>query len=100
MGGEDDDRALWYLVGLLNEDRATLLKSGDHVLVMDDLLADIDRCAVEIKRLLNCHDCAVDTCAITTRGSEQDTLRHSTILLGSRNARNFDRCAATCESDL
>ena len=47
VGGEHDDRALGHLVVLLDEDRALGLQRGDHVLVVDDLLAHVDRRAVE-----------------------------------------------------
>ena len=53
VGGEDDDRALGHLVGLVDEDRAALLERGDDVLVVHDLLAHVDGRAVELERLLD-----------------------------------------------
>ena len=41
--GEHDGRAVGHLVELLDEDGAATLEVGDHVLVVDDLLADVDR---------------------------------------------------------
>ena len=46
VGGEDDHLALRHLGLLLDEDRAALGELLDHVLVVDDLLADVDRGAV------------------------------------------------------
>jgi hypothetical protein len=43
MGGEHDRPALGHFVELLDEDRATRLQVGDHVLVVHDLLAHVDR---------------------------------------------------------
>ena len=53
VGGEHDGRALGHLVELLDEDRAAGLQVGHHVLVVHDLLAHVDRRAVEVERLLD-----------------------------------------------
>ena len=58
--GEDDGRALGHLVGLLDEDRAASLEGRHDVLVVDDLLADVDRGAVQVERLLHRDHRAVD----------------------------------------
>ena len=73
--GEDDGGALGHLVVLLDEDRATVLQGLDHVLVVHDLLADVDRRAVGLQRLLDRDDRAVDAGAVPPRGCEQDTTR-------------------------
>jgi hypothetical protein len=39
------------------------------MLVMDDLFTDIDRSSIEFKGFLNSHNCSVNACAISTRGS-------------------------------
>ena len=64
-------RALGHLVGLLDEDRAARLEVGDHVLVVHDLLADVDRRAVELERLLDGDDRPVDPGAVAARRGEQ-----------------------------
>src|ERR1044072_4022190 len=53
VGGEDDHLALGHLALLLDEDRAALGELLDHVLVVDDLLADVDGGAVELERPLD-----------------------------------------------
>ena len=47
----------------------------DHVLVVDDLLADVDRGAVEVERPLDRLHGAVDAGAVAARGGEQDSFR-------------------------
>ena len=49
--------------------------SCDDVLVVDDLLAHVDRAPVEIQRLLDRLHGTVDARAIAARGGEQDALR-------------------------
>ena len=53
MSGEDDGRPLGDLLDLVDENRASGLKGGNDVLVVNDLPADVHRCAVEIERLLD-----------------------------------------------
>ena len=67
------------LVELLDEDRALALQALDHVLVMDDLVAHIDRRAVFRERLLDRVDGAHHAGAEAARRAEQDIerrLRH------------------------
>ena len=71
VGGEHDRRADRHLVELLDEDRAALLEVRHHVLVVDDLLADVDGSAVQIERLLDRHDRAVDPGAVAPRVGQQ-----------------------------
>jgi exodeoxyribonuclease VII large subunit len=71
MGGEHDDRAFRHLVGLLDEDRPPGLEPGDHVGVVDDLLADVDGCAVPLERDLHGLHGAVDSGAISARSGEE-----------------------------
>jgi hypothetical protein len=40
----------------------------DNVLVVNDLFADIDRCAIGLKRFFNGNDCAIYAGAISTGG--------------------------------
>ena len=69
--GEHHQRTLGDLVGLLDEDRAASLQPGDHVLVVHDLLADVDRCAVLLERLLDRHHRTVDPGAVAARAGQQ-----------------------------
>jgi hypothetical protein len=58
---------------------------------MNDLLADIDRGAIEIKGFFNGDNCSINTGAITARRSKEDSFSHACILLALRRARNFKR---------
>ena len=60
---------------LLDEDRAALLELLDDVLVVDDLLAHVDRRAVEVERVLDRLHGAIDARAVAARRREQDPLR-------------------------
>ena len=72
---EDDGGALGHLVGLVDEDRAALLQRGHDVLVVHDLLAHVDRRAVELERLLDRDDGPVDARAVAARCRQEDLLR-------------------------
>ena len=74
VGGKHDGRALGHLVGLLDEDRAPLLEGRHDVLVVDDLLAHVDRRAVELEGLFDRDDGTVDTGAVAAGRGEQDAL--------------------------
>ena len=75
VGGEDDQLALGDLGLRLDEDRAALGELLDHVLVVDDLLAHVDRRPVHVERLLDRLHGPVDAGAVTARGGEQDPTR-------------------------
>ena len=75
VGGEDDHLALGHLGLLLDEDRAALGELLDDVLVVDDLLAHVDRRAVEVERALDRLHGAVDAGAVAARRGQQDPLR-------------------------
>ena len=73
--GEDGRRALGHgVVDLVDEDRAALAQLLDDVLVVDDLLAHVDRRAVELERALDGLHGAVDARAVAARGGEQQLL--------------------------
>ena len=75
VGGEDRDRALGdRVVELVDEDRAALAQRLDDVLVVDDLLAHVDRRAVQVERALDGLDRAVDARAVAARRREQELL--------------------------
>ena len=67
MGGEDDGGAVGHLVELLDEDGAAPLELGDDVLVVDDLLADVDRRAALGERELDDLDRPLDAGAERAR---------------------------------
>jgi hypothetical protein len=41
------------------------------VLVVNNLFADIDRCAISLKRFFDCDDCAIYAGTISTRGGQK-----------------------------
>ncbi len=74
MCGEHHDRALGHLFGLLDEDRALGFEVGNDVLVVHDLLAHVDRCAMHLERLLDAVDGSLDAGAVPTWLGEQHPL--------------------------
>src|SRR5690606_23588837 len=62
------------LLELLDEDRPSILQPRDHVLVVHDLLAHVDRGAVEVQRLLDGDHRPVDASAVAPRRGEQHGL--------------------------
>ena len=72
--GEHDGRALGDLLDRVDEDRAALLELADDVRVVDDLLAHVDRLAVELERPLDRVDGPLDPGAIAARRGEEDPL--------------------------
>jgi hypothetical protein len=76
--GEHDQRALRHLVRLVDEDGAAFGQGFDDVLVVHDLLAHVDRCAVGLERLLDGHHGPVDTGAVAARLGQQNSLGHET----------------------
>ena len=71
VGGEHHGLALGHLVELLDEDRAARLEVGHHVLVVHDLLAHVDGCAVQVQGLLDGDHRAVDAGAVAAWRREQ-----------------------------
>ena len=90
--GREDHRPVGIgdLVELLDEDRALRLQALDHVAVVHDLVAHIDRRAEALERLLDDLDGAVDAGAEAARGAEQDLEFRAgasfSLQLGSRPA--------------
>ena len=72
---------------LTDEDRPARSQGVDHVAVVHDLLAHVDRGAVELERLLDGDDGAVDARAVSARGGKEDPLRvgagHGPIVRGT-----------------
>ena len=73
--GEDGRRARRdRVVDLVDEDRAALTQLLDDMLVVDDLLAHIDRRAVQLERALDGLHGTVDAGAVAARRGEQELL--------------------------
>jgi hypothetical protein len=68
---KDHRHAVRHLVQLLHEDRALGLQAVDDELVVDDLVADVDRRAVALERQLDDVDRAVDARAKAARRRDQ-----------------------------
>ena len=75
MRGEHDRRALGHLGLGLDEHRPAVAQLLDHVLVVDDLLAHVDRRAVALERALDRLHGTVDAGAVAARRGEQQLLR-------------------------
>ena len=89
VGGEDHQRPLRHLVGLVDEDRPTFLQVFDDVAVVDDLLAHVHGRSVEVQSLLDGDHRTVDAGAVSARGGEKDTSlsgSHDSIVGGVREA--------------
>ena len=63
-----------HVVRVVHEDRAAFPERGDDMLVVDDLLADVDRRPVELESLLDRDDGPVDTGAVTPRRGQENPL--------------------------
>jgi hypothetical protein len=70
--GEDHDRAGRHLVHLRDEDRTALFQRADHVRVVHDLPADVDRRAELVQGQLDRLHGPVDAGAVAARPGEQD----------------------------
>ena len=86
VGGEDDGRAVGHLVELLDEDGAALLEVADDVLVVDDLLADVDRRARAARARSSTISIARSTPAQNERGPASSTVRGPTARAHSSSA--------------
>jgi hypothetical protein len=76
VGGEDDRRSFRHLGLTLDEDRTAFLQIPDDVRVVDDLLANVDRRAVQVEQALDGLDRALDAGAVATRRGQEDSLHH------------------------
>ena len=65
--GEHHDGPFGNLVGLLDEHRTGLDQRVNHVPVVHDLVAHVDRGAVLLQRTLDRFDGPIHTCAVATR---------------------------------
>ena len=80
MRREDDRLALRHLGLLVDEDRAARLEVADDVQVVDDLLAHVDRRPVELERLLDRLDGALDPGAVAAGRGEEHFPDHAAIV--------------------
>jgi hypothetical protein len=71
VGAEHDRHAVGHFVEFLDENRALGLQAIDHIAVVDDLVAHIDRRAVAFERALDDLDRAVDPGAEAARRGDQ-----------------------------
>ena len=88
---EHHQPVLGHLVQLLDEHRAQAAQLVDHVAVVDDLVADIDRRAVLAQGLLDHVDRALDPGAETARAGEEDLERREGGRQGRRLSAASDR---------
>ena len=87
MSGENRDGALGdRLIELLDEDRPALAQLRDDVLVVDDLLAHVDRRAVELERALDRLYGPVDARAVASWPGQQDASTHDPRVRAQRHA--------------
>ena len=77
--GKHNAGTLGHLVGLLDEDRAALSQRLDDELVVDDLLAHVDRRAVELKGLFDDVDGAVHAGAVSAGSRQEDAAAALTV---------------------
>ncbi len=68
VSGENHDATLWGLINFIHEYCAALFERSHHVLVVDNLLANIDRSTVVIQCLFNRDYRAVYACAVASWG--------------------------------
>jgi len=61
VGAEDSDGVRRHFRKVLDKDRALILQAFDHVFIVDDLVADIDRGAILLERALDDLDRTYDT---------------------------------------
>src|SRR5881392_3882853 len=87
MGRKDADLALGDLALVLDEDGAELLEPPHHVLVVDDLMADVDRRAVLLEQALDDLDRTVDAGAERPRRREENAAAHATAPRAFKAAR-------------
>jgi hypothetical protein len=79
---------------VLDEHGAETLEPADDVLVVDDLVADVHRCAVLLEQPLDDLDGAVDAGAERARGGEEDPAAvHAKLLWSAFSERTASRIA-------
>ena len=89
--GEDDRAAAGHLVELVDEHRAQAAQSLDHVAVVHDLVAHVDRRPEQLERTLDDVDRAVDAGAEAARIGEQDLHVRPAAACAARVSRQASR---------
>jgi hypothetical protein len=87
VGAEHHHGTLGHLVGLLHEHRPAPLEGGHDVLVVDDLLAHVHRCPVDLQCPLDGDHRAVHTGAVPPGVGEEDAsalISHAPMVGGDR----------------
>ena len=74
MSRKDDRLSFRNLIGFINKNNAALLESRNDVLVVNNLLANINRRTIVIKGFFNGDNGSVNASAITARRSQQNSL--------------------------
>jgi hypothetical protein len=72
MCGEDHGVTFRHFICLIDEDDTLLLEGGDNMLIVNNLFADVDGSAVNLEGFLNSDHCAINSCAISTRGGQKN----------------------------
>ena len=94
---EHADRALRHLVLVVDEHGAEPFEAAHDVVVVDDVVADVDRGAVLLEQPLDDLDRPVDAGAERARRGEEDAPAHGSHLAeGVRARADVARALATC----
>src|SRR5690606_38117492 len=96
---DGDGASRQRVVELVDEHGPALAQLLDHVLVVDDLLADVDGRSVELERPLHRLDRAIDAGAVTPRRREQQLLDGHAASVGPHGGADGDwqlRAQAGC----
>jgi hypothetical protein len=71
---KDHQRTLRHLVRFVDKDGSLFFQRTDHVHVVDNLLADVNRRPIVLQRLFYGDDGPVNAGAVSARGRQQDLL--------------------------
>ena len=97
VGGEDDQRALRYLLLAVDEDGAALLEIAHDMRVVDDLLTHVDGRSILLERAFDRLDGSLDACAVAARRRQQYPLHHGLTVARSRRAAALPNRVLTVE---
>jgi len=92
VGAENDRCGIGDFIEFFNKNRAALFEVFDHKAVVDDFMADVDRCAEEFNCALDDFNRAVNTGA-KTAGIGKENVHNGRILRALRTgtvARKYD----------
>ncbi len=94
MGTEDGHRLGRHFRQVLDEDRALLLQAFDHVFVVNDLVADIDRRAILLQRAFDDFDRAHNARAKAARLGKKHLHRSSVTQIAPTHSLTWPRRTA------